>query len=172
VANPYSTGRRGVRYGGGTSAQGFAAVKGADDFLALSKRLKAAGAKGLRNELNKAMRDAAKPLIPKVREAARDQAPKGGGLNERLAKKPYRAQTRTGAKTAGVRIVGTKVDPRMNDQGRIAHPTYGHKPTVVQYNLKLKGYFDETLQESGPEIRAEVVSVLKAFADDVTRRRL
>jgi hypothetical protein len=114
------------------------------------------------------MRDAAKPLIPKVREAARASLPKGGGLNERIAKKPFRAQTRTGNATAGVRIVGTKVDPRIN-QGRVFHPVFGRKPGVVQDVPNAKGYFDETLAAEGPGIRSDVISALNSFRDSLRR---
>jgi hypothetical protein len=144
-------------------------IKGANDFLALSKRLKAAGEKGLRNELNKVMRDAAKPLIPKVREAARTSLPKHGGLNERIAKKPLRAQTRTGARTAGVRIVGSKVDPRINNEGRVYHPVFGNKPGVVQQVPAAKGYFDETLANEGPGIRGEVLGAFGGFVERLVR---
>jgi hypothetical protein len=136
---------------------------GADEFYRVSKALKAAGETELRKELDKAVRQAAKPLIPKVREAARENLPKRGKLNERIAKKPYRAQTRTGVNTAGVRIVGTKVDPRINATGRIAHPTFGHKPIVVQYDRAARGYFDETLREAAPEVQEDVVAVVRLF---------
>jgi hypothetical protein len=142
---------------------------GARDFLAVSKALKAAGETELRKELNKTVRDAAKPLAPKVRESARNSAPKHGGLNERLAKKPYRVQTRTGAKTAGVRIVGTKVDSRINDLGRIQHPVFGGKKKVVQYDQNVKGYFDKPLEESGPAISREVVSAMDSFVRKLVR---
>ena len=137
---------------------------GADEFYRVSKALKAAGETGLRNELNKAVRLAAKPLIPKVRDAARANLPKQGKLNERIAKKPYRAQARTGTNTAGVRIVGTKVDPRINAQGRIQHPVFGRPgSTVVQFDPDAKGYFDETLREAAPQVQEEVVAVVRLF---------
>lgn len=148
---------------------GVRSTKGANDFLALSKRLKAAGETGLRKELNKTMRDAAKPLIPKVRAAARASLPKGGGLNERIARKPYRVQVRTGARTAGVRIVGTKVDPRINE-GRVYHPVFGRKPGVVQRVPEAEGYFDDTLAEAGPQVRRDVLDALGDFRDQLTRR--
>lgn len=145
---------------------GVRSVKGANDFLALSKRLKAAGETGLRKELNKTMRDAAKPLIPKVKAAAAAQLPHSGGLAQRIANKPLRAQVRTGAATAGVRIVGTKVDPRI-DEGRVFHPVFGHEPGVVQ--SVPAGYFSDTLENSGPAIRADVLRSLSAFADSITK---
>jgi hypothetical protein len=167
MASPYSTGRRGVAYGGAISRA--KSIKGSDDFLKLSKRLKAAGETELRKELNKVMRDTAKPLIPKVREAARRDLPTHGGLNERIARKPYRVQVRTGAKTAGVRIVGTKVDPRIN-QGRVFHPVFGRPGSgVVQQIPTADGYFDDTLRESAPQIRADIIKALGDFTKKITR---
>jgi hypothetical protein len=152
----------------GSATSGGVAVKGAEDFLALSKHLKAAGQTELRKELNKAMRDAAKPLIPKVRDAARKNLPKHGGLNERIARKPLRVQTRTGATTAGVRIVGAKVDPRINE-GRVYHPVFGRKPGVVQRVRKAEGYFDKTLAKAGPDIREDLAKALSDFTKRVLR---
>jgi hypothetical protein len=125
-------------------------TRGARDFLTVSKHLKAAGETGCASSSTRRSPLAAKPLIPLVREAARRDLPKKGGLNERIAAKPYRVQARTGVNTAGVRIVGSKVDPRINDQGRIAHPVFGHKPNVVQYDPAAKGYFDQTLERAAP----------------------
>jgi len=144
-------------------------TRGARDFYAVSKHLKEAGQGGLRKEFHKTVRDAAKPLIPKVREAARAKGPKQGGLNEALAKKPLRVQTRTGAKTAGVRIVGTKVDPRINDLGRIQHPVFGRKPKVVQYDADLKGYFDDTLAKEAPAVQDAVVRAMVSYVRNLIR---
>lgn len=172
MASPYSTGRRGVQYGATGPSSSAKSIRGADELLALSKRLKAAGLTDLRKELHKEMRTVAKPLIPKVREAARNKLPKAGGLNERIARKPLRAQVRTGAKTAGVRIAGTKVDPRINE-GRVAHPVFGRpKSTVVQQVPSADGYFDDTLRESAPEIRDQLLAALDDFAQRITRRPL
>lgn len=143
-------------------------MNGADEFLALSKMLKAAGQADLRRELHKVVPAAARPLIPKVRQAARQSLPKRGGLNERIAKKPLRAQARTGVKTAGVRIVGTKVDPRIN-QGRVFHPVFGRKPGVTQQVPAAEGYFTDTLKESAPQVRAAVQKALEDFTDRMVR---
>jgi hypothetical protein len=177
MASPYSTGRRGVRFGTSGPISSAQSIKGANDFLKLSKALKAAGKTDLRKELHKAMRDAAKPLIPKVREAARRELPHRGGLSERVAKKPYRAQVLTGAKTGGVRIVGTKVDPRINE-GRVWHPVFGRKGkpkkeggrnSVVQKVPEAAGYFDKTLEQSRSQVRASVISSLNEFAERIAR---
>jgi len=169
VASSFSTGRRGLQFGASAQGSSGVAVRGARDFLAVSKSLKAAGNGELRKEFHKTVRDAAKPLLPKVRESARSKGPKKGGLNEALAKKPYRVQTRTGAKTAGVRIVGTKVDPRINSLGRIQHPVFGKRPPVVQYDQGVKGYFDEPLEASGPQVSREVVAAMNEFTRKIIR---
>ncbi len=149
-------------------------TKGANDFLALSKALKSAGQIELRKELHKVVRDTAKPLIPKVREAARRSLPRQGGLNERIARKSYRAQARTGERTAGVRIVGTKVDPRINE-GRIFHPVFGRRlPIKPQIVPAARGYFDETLSREGPAVRDDILRTLSDFTDRIVneaRRR-
>lgn len=143
-----------------------ASSRGADAFLELSKRMKAAGQGQLRKELHKAVRDAAKPLLPKVREAARQEFPQRGGLAERVARKPYRTQARTGTTTAGVRITAAKMDPRL-DQGRVVHPVFGRPGSkVVQQIPGARGYFTETLKNEAPSIQGDIVRVL----EDFTRR--
>ncbi len=148
-----------------------ASGNGADDFFKLSKALKAAGETGLRKELSKAVQNAAKPLLPKVKQAARESLPKGGGLNERIARKPLRVQARTGESTAGVRIVGSKVDSRIN-QGRVYHPVFGRPGSgVVQQVPEAVGYFDRTLGGNGPEVRDAVIQVLSDFCERIVRER-
>lgn len=141
-------------------------VRGADEFLRLSKSLKAAGQTGLRKELNKAMQAAAKPLIPKVKAAAAATLPKRGGLAQRVARKPYRVQVRTGEATAGVRITAAKIDPRI-DEGRLFHPVFGRKPGVVQ--SVTPGYFSDTMSESGPAVRDDLAQALEDFAGSLLR---
>lgn len=139
-------------------------VRGADDLLALSRRLKQLGETEMRKELHKAMRDAAKPLIPKVKDAARTRLPTSGGMNEHYARKPYRAQTRSGAKTAGVRIGTPKTDPRVDAAGRVAHPVFGRPgSTVVQNVPAARGFFSETLEREGPQVRDEILEVIRDY---------
>jgi hypothetical protein len=161
---------RGNLRGSASRARGVSVSgKGAQQLLRVSKALKAAGEGDLRKQFHKAIRDAAKPAIPAVRESARAKGPKAGGLNKRLAKKPYRTQVRTGNTTAGVRIVGTKVDPRINELGRIQHPVFGKGKQVVQYDPELKGYFDEPLEKLGPGVQKDVVSAMTEFTRAVLR---
>jgi hypothetical protein len=94
-----------------------------DELLALSKALKGWDNE-LRKELHKGLRDAAKPLIPVVREALRQTYPKRGGLNERMAKAKIRTQFRTG-RDAGISFVVTGLQIRLGEQyGTIRHPVF------------------------------------------------
>lgn len=133
-------------------------VTGAEDFLALSKRLKAEGKGELRKELNKGMRVGAKPLVAETRGALRAGLPSSGGLNTFMARKPMRIKVATGG-TPGVSVV-SKIDPRV-DAGRIAHKTFGHAP-IVQQRIPA-GLFSKTLEREAPAVRKELVKAIETM---------
>lgn len=138
-------------------------ASGASDFVRLSKAMKAAGQGELRKELHKALRTSAKPLLPRVRQAARDRFPRKGGLNERVARRPLRIAVRTGQQTGGVSVQAPKTDPRLN-AGRVWHPVYGQrKPGVVQHVPGAVGFFDDPLRDAAPEIRGDLQAVLRDY---------
>lgn len=142
-------------------------IRGAEQFLALSKRLKNAGETGLRKELNKALRNASKPLTLKTKAAARAKLPTRGGLAALVAGEPQRVQVRTGAGTAGVRIVVGKKGggARAADAGLIRHPVFGTSTIVTQ--SVTPGWFSETAQDQAPQIRDDVATVLEDFTRKV-----
>lgn len=144
-------------------------AQGAEDFFKLSKRLKMAGELGMRKELHRGMRGAAKPLIPKVKAAALRTLPRRNGLNERIAGKKYAAQVLTGITTAGVRITGAKVDPRINNEGRVFHPVFGRRPGEIQMVPAAKGYFSDTIADSAPDIRDDLKNVVQGYLDQLGR---
>lgn len=146
-------------------------VEGAEKFLRLSKALKAAGQTELRKELNKSMREAVKPLIPKVKDAARNKLPQRGGLAAQVAKAPVRAQVRTGNATAGVRLVVGKrrgSAAASTNRGVVRHPVFGRN-TWVEQRVE-PGWFDATLEREAPgETRQAIEQALEAMADKVRR---
>lgn len=168
------SGRRGVQsVTGRITGSRSESDAGADAFYQVAKRLKEVGGTGkgsLRAEMMKALKQAAKPLPKAVQDAARDRFPKEGGLNRIMAKRKPQTVTRTGVQTAGVRIQDRKTDPRMNAQGRIYHPLFGRKGAdVVQYVPAVKGYFDDPLRESTPEVRDAVVEVLADYMNRIVK---
>ncbi|MGZ4663587.1 MAG: hypothetical protein ACXV5Q_00675 [Frankiaceae bacterium] len=143
-------------------------ITGAEDFLALSKALKHAGRGELRKELNKQMRDAAKPLIGDVRQAAERELPKHGGLNRVVSRGRIRVQTRTGAQTAGVRIVGAGQGLRSADLGILRHPVFGHRDRFVAQDVPA-GWFTATLNDKARTVLPALAQAVQNIADQVVR---
>lgn len=144
----------------------------ADEFYRLSKALKAAGLKDLRKELNTELRRAAKPLIPLTRAAARARLPRAGGLAEGVAKAPQRVQVRTGAKTAGVRLVvsNNRSAARAANKGSVRHPVFGSTTWVTQPVPDAEGWFDETLNQHVPTVALPAIQqALETIAARVVR---
>lgn len=145
------------------------AVQGADQFYELSKALKHAGKTELRKELNKAMRDGAKPLIPKARAEALKRLPQRGGLAKQISKEPARVQTRTG-KDPGVRVVVGKKrgGARSANRGVIRHPVFGNRDVWVDQPVP-PGWFDDPMRASAPEIRKALAQGIEDVAAKVVR---
>lgn len=144
-------------------------IRGADQFLALSKALKHAGRTELRKELNKAMRVGAKPLIPKARAEALARLPQRGGLAKQISKEPARVQTRTG-KDPGVRVVVGKKrgGARQSNRGVIRHPVFGNRERWVDQQVR-PGWFDDTMTANAPEIRKALEQGIEDVAAKVVR---
>jgi len=146
-------------------------VRGAEDFLRLSKALKGAGALDLRKELHREMSKAARPLIPQARAAARLQLPQRGGLAARIAKKtPIRAQVRTGVDTAGVRITAGKRRSAAwtaDQLGYVWHPVYGNRKAWARTCTR-EGWFSSTLDaNSAKAIRPAIEAAMGTIAAKV-----
>jgi hypothetical protein len=151
-------------------------------FYELSKRLKQAE-KGRRSAFHKAVREAAKPLLPAVRRQAESRFPSRGGLNRHMARGTrYRAVAKTGITTAGVSIRANKTDPRADTQGRITHPIpdghgdwlrhppgtkrAGQRIIVVQMVPNAVGFFRDTIEERAELVRDDMVQRMTRWAVD------
>lgn len=144
-------------------------IRGADQFLALSKALKHAGRTELRKELNKGMRDGAKPLIPKARAEALSRLPKSGGLAAQIAREPMRVQTRTG-RDPGVRIVVGKKrgGARQANRGAIRHPVFGNRDVWVEQQVPA-GWFDDPMRSGARSVRPALEQAIENVAAKVVR---
>ena len=142
----------------------------ADDFLRASKALKAAGKTEMRKALNKELRTAAKPLIPKARAAALRLLPSRGGLAKAVSRSPQRVQVRTGQDTAGVRVVVGKrrgSAARAANDGKVRHPVFGTGVFVEQ--AVPPGWFDDTMRREGPSVKPAVESAIRDVLDQIAR---
>lgn len=144
-------------------------LSGADDFLRLSKALKEAGRGELRKDLTKRIRKAVKPLTPETRAEALSRLPKSGGLAAQVAREPQRVQIRTGAKTAGVRLVvgKSKGGARAANDGTIRHPVFGSGRFVSQ--SVTPGWFDDPANKAQPEIKRAVEDAIESVVDDIVK---
>lgn len=153
-------------------------VRGAEDFLRLSKALKAAGRVELRKELHRGMREAAKPLVGEAKKAARETFPKRGRLADREARIQFRAQVRTG-RDPGVRVVAPGrflAGKAVNATGRFRHPVFAAKgATRKQWrwvNQRVpggQGWFDRRMQQQAPAVRTRLEAAMERVVDDVVR---
>lgn len=145
-------------------------VRGAEDFLKLSKALKGVRPE-LRKELHKAMRDAGKPLVKVAQDAAGDVFPKRGGLAARESRVRFASQVRTGADTAGLRITAPGrfvVAKTTNKTGRFRHPVFARKGTtrkqwswVNQPVSGSQGWFDRRMKAAAPQVRPSIEAAME-----------
>lgn len=154
-------------------------IRGADEFYKLSKALKAAGRTAMRNELNKSLKRAAKPLVKVAKKAAGEAFPKTGGMAKREARIPFRAVTRTGRDNHGVQIVapGRFVDAKTtNRSGTFRHPVFadGTKTRkewtwVDQEVPDSTGWFDKAMQGSAPLVRPELEKAISNVIAEIVK---
>ncbi len=141
-----------------------------DDFLQLSKALKAAGETELRKQLNKQLKAAVKPVIKTTRAEARKRLPKRGGLADLVAKAPQRVRVRTGATTAGVSLVVAKSNSgaRGANRGTVRHPVPGTNRFVDQ--KVTPGWFDDPAKEAHPDLVEAAREAIDDVAKQIVRR--
>lgn len=145
-------------------------IRGTEDLLRLSKALKAAGRTGLRKELHRSIRAAARPLIPKARAAALASLPQRGGLGKRVASSPMRAQFLTG-RNPGVRIgVGKGRSAWATNHGEVQHPVFGNRGKWVSQRVDAD-WFDGTMRRNAPAVRPEVARAMDRVIHDIIKGR-
>lgn len=147
-------------------------VRGADEFLRLSKALKNAGRTELRKELNKGLRDGAKPLIPKAQQALTAVLPSGIAARGRRTKMAVVVKTgRDPGVTIGKRFnsrgtgVGHSNAKLLNDRGLLRHPTFGNREVWRNTSVPAaRGWFDGTMRREAPSVRPELEAAIERVA--------
>jgi hypothetical protein len=104
-------------------------VTGTDKLITLSRRLKEAGRKDLQKELTKGISASLNPLRRDLRESARNNLPKKGGLNENVAKLRFTVSRRDTPKGGGIRLIAKNAYQirRMDEPGVVRHPVFKRK---------------------------------------------
>jgi hypothetical protein len=143
-------------------------ITGAEQLRKLALDLKAAGspARGLRVELLRAMRLAAKPMVEAAKASARENLPKHGGvkgLNVWVADgAKIAARNRVASNsTVGMRIVATEGGARLEDmdKGKVRHPVFGNRAVWRSQDIQA-GWFSKPLNEAMPAVQADVLMAM------------
>ncbi len=159
-----------------------AGVTGAQDFAALSLRLKEAGQTGLRRELYKAISDAAKPLAREISslEHLRPYLPDRYAA---VLAADFRVTTsKLTGRDPGVRLIGvapTKARAgrrkvTLLDKGLINHPVYaqGERKTWRWSNAQTggmkPGFFGDVVKNAAPEVREKILAAMTETARKIT----
>ena len=146
-------------------------VIGIEQLEAVARDLKAAGDRDLRRELLRAIQKAAKPLKTGAKEAALEELPASGGLAELVANSKWSTNTRLGARSPSIRIVGRgregvvskELDLASLDRGRLRHLTFGHHPWTNQA-VKVHWFSDRMELIADTTVRDDILEAVDKVA--------
>jgi hypothetical protein len=137
-------------------------IGGAAEFYRLADRLRQVADS---DRLKAAMQHTVDGFVPRVADAAHagtSRLPQRGGLARRVAGTRIVGKARASRRTAGVRIVaerGAVSDPGGINRGVVRHPTYGHKPYVIQHVPP--GWFTDPVKAQVPAIREALIQAVR-----------
>lgn len=145
------------------------AVDAAIELPLLAKRLQVAGEIGIRREMLALLRAAAKPMVADLKEQARKDLPKGGGMNEFVAKRNPRVSVRTGMNTAGASIRYTGPGRHSDISGGWRHPVFGHRDRTWATTTSdaAVDWWRRGGERALPEVQSEMRSILATVAAQV-----
>lgn len=144
-------------------------VKGEEDLLRLSQRLKEAGRNDLKKELLRGIREGNKATISAIRRNALETLPSSGGLASLVSKSRIGTRTRLSANRVGVQIKGTgKVSLSSINAGQLRHPVFGNRNAFVSQSVPA-GFFDEPVEHDLPQIVAGINKAMQRVTDSIER---
>jgi hypothetical protein len=144
-------------------------VSGADDLNLLAKRLKEQSGNELKKELLRGLRETNKPTIGRIKDSARSNLPKRGGLADRVARESIGTRTRLTGDSAGVRIQRKR--GRSLNEGRLRHPVFGNRKVWKEQSVS-KDWFDKPIEDDAPAIRRGLQRVMEDIAAKIARSPL
>ncbi len=113
-------------------------------------------------ELNKGLREASLPLVQSAKDAARDDLPHAGGLNERVASRPTSVLISQGK----MRLKVKGVDAASANRGRLRHPVYGNRGNWVTQAIP-PGYFTNRMRRDARLVRPALVRAMDRVAEKI-----
>jgi hypothetical protein len=148
---------------------------GAEALYLLAGRLKDTGEVGLRRELDKAIRDAARPVLAEIRRGLPDYLPDPYAvvlgedlqlsLSERTTDSNPGVQLRATTRGRG----GRRRIRRLDDTGVLWHPLFGNRKRWYGQTSHVRaGFFTDPAQRSAPQVRDAILSAMSDVASRVT----
>lgn len=160
-------------------------ITGTGQLLELRRRLRAAGGPRLQRNFARRIRRAAEPLHHDLQATMRGLTITSPGRSVRGGPSPTTRPLRATIAAAirlsvrqttnpGARVwidkdalpTDLRNMPSVINEGRIRHPVFGNKKRWVNQWARPAGWWDRTVRNGGPRMRAEVSRVL----DDVARQ--
>jgi hypothetical protein len=145
-------------------------VQGAEQLAALSRRLKAAGEKGLQRELSKGIARAMEPLKREL-PASAGRLPRRGGLAALVAASKIRTSRRNSGRAVGLRLQAANPNLQLAklDDGEVRHPVFRRagRPVVWVRQPVRPGWFTDPTQAAAPVVRAQVQAAMSAVAAQI-----
>lgn len=143
-------------------------VEGADQLHKVYKEINALGAKDLRKQLTKAIREATAPTKTLIKERELAKLPKKGGLAKTTARNRISNRVRMSQRDPGVSInIIADYDVGAMNRGRLRHPVFARKGQKVRWvNQKIEpGIITEPIDETKPQVQEAIKMELQKIAN-------
>lgn len=154
-------------------------IQGEDDYERFARALKAAGDKKLMRNVNKSMREAAKPIGERMLRDGAAKLPHRGGFSARVASTPPAMQFRVSANSVYAAIVFGQnkrkgIDFRSIDAGILRHPVFARATQTRDEwtwtrQAVVPAAFSEELPKHLPEFRSALVEAIQQTLNDVAK---
>ena len=125
----------------------------------------------LKSATSKAARTATKKTRTRIRDAARDDLPKGGGLNKWAARMPTISVRLYGRQT-GVRIRLSRkgADMKGLNRGIARHPVFGNRKVWRNTRVAVR-WFDRAVQRDKKRLMKELTTAISTAAKTAWRKK-
>jgi len=127
----------------------------------------------LRKELLREIRTGVRPVLPEIRDEAREILPHLGGLSEIVADAKLGVRTRTSGTGAGVRVEGRMPghDIKSIEDGDVRHPVFARAGKRVSWVAQrvAEGFFSRPLNKAKPKLQRSVIQAMDNAADSLRK---
>ena len=156
---------------------------GAEQFAALSRRLKEAGEAGLRRQLYSAINKAAEPIAEKITSVEHLKRYMPDRYAEVLAEDMACTVSKLTGQNPGIsmraRSRTRKRKVQWLDQGFINHPVFGRPDQTRRewtwWNAQMRGmkpgFFSDATRDAAPEVRAAILEAMATTARKIQGRQ-